>query len=277
MAGELHKSPGYPSFSKSELQLSTVSTYTAGQQQNFPVHQHDAWELIYYQAGYIQCVVDARAFDTRPGMLLVIPPKTPHFDSALTAYKQIYVHLQCGAVPAWLQVYRDDQERSLAALFTGLRQEWRGCASDRTEMLTLLLRQLDLTLRRKSCEPEPTAAEQLVQSAERLFEERLALSPSVAEVAAEVGVSTSTLRAYFVKLRDYSPKVYLQGLRQRRALELIGSSSLSLEEVAELCGYYSVSHLSRYIKRDTGRTPGSFRYSAPDSPLVANPKLDLKR
>lgn len=261
-AGELHKSPDYPSLSKSDLQLSTVSTYTAGPQQNFPVHQHDAWELIYYRAGYIRCVVAGQTFDTQPGMLLVIPPKTPHFDLALTAYKQIYVHLQCGAVPAWLQLYRDDQERSLSALFTGLRREWRGCAPDRTEMLTLLLRQLDITLRRKSCEPEPTAAEQLVQSAERLFEERLSLSPSVKEIAAEVGVSTSSLRAYFVKLRGYSPKVYLQGLQQRRALELIGNSNLSLEAIAELCGYYSVSHLSRYIKRDTGRTPGAFRNSA---------------
>ena len=277
MAAELHKSPDYPSCSKSDLQLSTVSSYTAGQQQNFPVHQHGAWELIYYQAGYIRCVVDTQTFDTQPGMLLIIPPKTPHFDLALTAYRQLYVHLLCDTVPPWLQVYRDDQEHSLSALFTGLRREWRGHAPKRTEMLTLLLRQLDLTLRRKSCEPELTAAEQLVQRAERLFEERLSLSPSVKEVAAEVGVSTSTLRAYFVRLRGYSPKGYLQRLRQRRALELIGNSSLSLEEVAELCGYYSVSHLSRYIKRDTGRTPGAFRYSAPGSPLVANPEPDLKR
>ena len=277
MAAELHKSPDHPSLSGSELQLSTVSSYTAGQQQNFPVHQHGAWELIYYQVGYIRCVVDAQAFDTQPGMLLVIPPKTPHFDLALTAYKQIYVHLQCDAVPPWLQMYRDDQEHSLSALFTGLQREWRGHAPNRTEMLTLLLRQLDLMLRRKSSEPEPTAAEQLVQHAERLFEERLSLSPSVREVAAEIGVSTSTLRAYFVRLRGNSPKAYLQRLRQRRALELIGNSNLSLEEVAELCGYYSVSHLSRYIKRDTGRTPGSFRYSAPDSPQAANPELALKR
>lgn len=195
-------------------------------------------------------------------MLLVIPPKTSHFDLALTAYEQVYVHLQRSGrygATAWLQVYRDDHERSLSALFTGLRREWRGCAPNRTEMLALLLRQLDITLCRKSCEPEPTTAEQLVQNAERLLEERLGLSPSIREIAAELGVSTSTLRAHFAKLRGHSPKVYLQGLRRRRALELIGNSDLGLEAIAELCGYYSVSHLSKYIKQVTGRTPGSFR------------------
>lgn len=262
--GELHKSPVHHSFPKSDLRLSAVSVYTAGQKQNFPIHQHDAWELIYYQAGYIQCVVGTQVFDTQPGTLLVIPPKTPHSDLALTAYKQVYAHLQCGAVPAWLQVYRDDHERTLSGLFTGLQREWREHAPNRTEMLTLLLRQLDITLRRKSCEPELTDAEQLVQSAERLFEERLSLSPSIKEIATEVGVSTSTLRAYFVKLRGHSPKVCLQQLRQKRVLELIANSNLSLEVIAELSGYYSVSHLSRYIKRDTGRTPGAFRRSSQD-------------
>lgn len=254
----LHKTPSQqpPEFG---LRLVTASVHTAGQYQDFPAHQHDAWELIYYCTGYIQCVVAGKVFITQPGMLLVIPPKTVHFDLALTAYKQFYVHVQCEAAPSWLQLYRDDTERTLLALFAGLAREWRGRAPNRTEMLSLLLRQLELLLSRKKCAPEPTAAERIVQEAERLLEEQLSLSPSIKGIAAEVGVSPSTLRAYFVELRGCPPRACLQRVRQRRALELVSSSNLSLATIAELCGYDSASHLSRYIKRDTGRSPGTFR------------------
>lgn len=192
-------------------------------------------------------------------MLLAIPPQTVHHDVAATAYKQFFVQLRNEAVPGWQKVYYDDSERTLLALFTALAREWRGGASDRAEMLTLLLRQLDLLLQRGSGAPEPTAAERLVQAAERLLEERLNPALRVQEVAVAVGVSPSTLRAHFATLRGYSPKAYLQRVRQARALELISGSDLSLAEVAELCGYDSVSHLSRHIKQSTGRTPGSFR------------------
>ena len=259
--GRLHESSNTPLLSTSKLCLTTVSTYAAERQQDFPAHQHDVWELIYYLDGRIQCVTAHDTFYTQPGLLLIIPPKTVHFDLALTAYKQIYAHVQCDAVPAWLQSYRDDHERTLLSLFAGLRREWRGRAANRAEMLVLLVRQLDIVLRRKWSEPEPTAAEQLVQTAERLLEEQLGLSPSIKAIAAEMGVSTSTLRAYFVKLRGHGPKAYLQQLRQRRAIELISTSNLSLDAIASLCGYHSASHLSRYVKRDTGCTPGTFRDS----------------
>ena len=257
---QLHKTPSRQ-LPNAELRLLTASVHTAGQHQDFPAHRHEAWELILYCAGHIECVVAGKVFQTQPGMLLVIPPGTVHFDVALTAYRQFYVHVQSESAPAWLEVYRDDAERTLLTLFTALAREWRGHAPGRTEMLWLLLRQLELLLVRKRCAPEPTAAELLVQAAERSLEERLGLSPSIKDIAAEVGVSPSTLRAHFARLRGLSPKAHLQQVRQRRALELVGSTSLSLSAIAELCGYDSASHLSRHIKRGTGRSPGTFRAS----------------
>lgn len=255
---QLHKTPSRQS-PNAALRLVTASVHTAGQHQDFPAHRHEAWELILYCTGHIECVVAGRVFQTQPGMLLVIPPGTVHFDVALTAYRQFYLHVQSQGAPAWLQVYRDDAERTLLTLFAGLAREWRGRAPDRAEMLSLLLRQLELLLGRKRCAPEPTAAERLVQAAERLLEERLSLSPSITAIAAEVGVSPSTLRAHFARLRGLSPKAHLQQVRRRRALELVGSTRLSLSAIAELCGYDSASHLSRHIKQGTGRSPGTFR------------------
>jgi transcriptional regulator GlxA family with amidase domain len=51
----------------------------------------------------------------------------------------------------------------------------------------------------------------------------------------------------------------LQEIRVRHALNLLRTSDITIEAVALQCGYDSASHLSRHIKRATGKTPGSLR------------------
>jgi transcriptional regulator GlxA family with amidase domain len=53
----------------------------------------------------------------------------------------------------------------------------------------------------------------------------------------------------------------LQTFRIQRALALISQTDLSLENIAQMSGYDSASHMSRYIKRSTGKSPGAFRNS----------------
>ena len=91
------------------------------------------------------------------------------------------------------------------------------------------------------------------------MESRYAQSISVEEVAQHVGMSPSRLRAHFVRLRGRSPQATLQAIRLRQATDLIRHSSLKLEAIADLCGYHSASHLSRYIRRETGKSPGRLR------------------
>lgn len=166
---------------------------------------------------------------------------------------------------AWPHIAFDDREGTLGHLFGALAREWSAPLNpERGELLGLLVRHLDIALCRKAQEPPDRSAEWLVREAERLFEARLADPPTVKELATELAVAPSTLRTHFARLRGYSPTCHLQQLRLGRALELIRSSSLNLEEIAGLCGYYSASHLSRNIKKATGRSPGHFRRDCKD-------------
>lgn len=167
----------------------------------------------------------------------------------------------------WPNVTQDDHAGTLGYLFGARAREWSAPPTpERTELLGLLVRHLDIALRRKAHEPPDRSAEWTVREAERLFEMRLRNAPTVGEVAAELEIAPSTLRAHFARLRGCSPLDYLQRLRLGRALELIGSSILNLEEIAGLCGYYSASHLSRNIKKATGHPPGYFRPARPGEP-----------
>jgi transcriptional regulator GlxA family with amidase domain len=155
----------------------------------------------------------------------------------------------------------DDLDRSVERLVSAIAREWQTCQSNQKRMLELLVAQLQIICERLENDPAPSSAEQLVRRAERLLEESFTSAQSIAEVANQLNVSPSALRSHFANLRDYSPKEYQQRLRLNRALELVRTSSLSLEDIAGLTGYDSASHLSRHVKGATGSTPGQFRSS----------------
>jgi AraC-like DNA-binding protein len=245
------------------MTLKGVGLYMAKQGQHFPAHYHEELELILYRSGHIQCAVEGSGvIQTQPGMVLIIPPGLVHQDLAITAYSQYYLQIQHPQRFVSLDqplILNDDAGHSLEKLLDSLTSEWHGTALHREAMLRLSVEQLELVLDRLLQQSAPNPSEQIVRSVEHLIEERYVQNPSIREIALEVGTAPSTLRALFANFRGYSPKEYLQQIRLKRVLELIRSTSLSLEEIADLVGYDSASHLSRHVKQSTSLTPGAFR------------------
>jgi len=167
----------------------------------------------------------------------------------------------------WPHIVYDDQHGALGALCAAIVREWDSNGTRRAEMLTLLIQQLSIMLQRSQEYHPRSAAEQLVQRAIRLFEERYAAPLRISEVAHELGVSVSHLRAQFTQVHGQSPSAYLQAVRERHALALLRTSTLSLEEIAQLCGFCSASHLSSHIKTSTGARPGVLRQQAQERTL----------
>ena len=240
--------------------LRSAGSHRAARGRDFPPHQHEqAWELVYYREGQVRCPVGDAVYDAYPGLLLLTPPKTRHAEFTVTGYANYFMCFDFAEAPAWPLSCSDDANRTLEGVMGAIAREWSGAAADKWELLELLVGQLDLLMRRAGAAQEVGAAERLVRRAEALLAERLAAPVTIADIAREVGVSPSSLRAYFARLRDRSPLETLQALRLRRALALIQDSSLTLEAVARLSGYHSSSHLSRHIKRATNQRPGAYR------------------
>jgi AraC-like DNA-binding protein len=253
----LHKTP---------LRVNNAGAYEAPAGRHFPPHQHRSWELVYYRAGNIRCTIGGAAYDTQPGVLLLTPPNTVHAEEARTAYANFYLAIDAPASLPWPRRCLDDADRTLGRLCGALVREWGGQAPDYEEMLTALLEQLAILLRRAR-QPAVPDAERLVRQAEGLLAQRFATPLTIGAVAAEVGASPSYLRAQFARLRGRSPLAQLHELRLRHALGLLRTSTLTLDVIADLCGYHSASHLSRHVKRRFGVPPGALRDSgAPGAP-----------
>lgn len=83
---------------------------------------------------------------------------------------------------------------------------------------------------------------------------------SLKEVADHVGRNP----AYFSHLLSRQKKVtfrkLLRTIRIRHACQLLASTSLSIQEIADRCGFPNANYFSRVFKEEIGKTPREYRY-----------------
>ena len=251
----MHKSPdGKP------VRLLGAGAYAAPRGKDYPEHQHECWEIIYYREGRIDLVVGGRAVRTEPGAVIASPPRVAHAERAYTAYANYCLAIDAPPTMPWAILRHDDAGLGILRTVKAICDESSRYGPDREAMLDLLVGQLDLQLRRVPQAAAPRdVAQQVVRHAEVLFEQRMAYPVTVGEIAAKVGVATSTLRAHFASVRGQSPHAYLLERRLELARAMLRTSEATIEMVAELCGFHSASHLTRHFKSRFGHSPGRHR------------------
>jgi AraC-like DNA-binding protein len=99
----------------------------------------------------------------------------------------------------------------------------------------------------------------MVAGAERLLASNIDHPPSMPEIARRLGVGYSHLRRKFRICTGLSPKRYLQRMRLERARRLLGSTTDSLDKIAERIGFCSAFHLSAAFKKEFGLPPRHWR------------------
>jgi AraC family transcriptional regulator, arabinose operon regulatory protein len=90
---------------------------------------------------------------------------------------------------------------------------------------------------------------------ERLGDSRL----SVKELAEEVYLSETHFRRIFQDVFATSPIAYLRQRRIDRACALLRTTSLSVKEIAQRCGFNDISFFSRVFHHLAGSTPANYR------------------
>jgi AraC-like DNA-binding protein len=103
---------------------------------------------------------------------------------------------------------------------------------------------------------------------------RLATPPTVAELAAAAGCSTSTLDRRVRRVYALSPQQYVLRARVDHAAALLGGGDLPLAEVAAAAGFYDQASFTRTFGRLTGETPAQFRRAARTAPARVAPATD---
>jgi len=78
-------------------------------------------------------------------------------------------------------------------------------------------------------------------------------------VARKAGLSVPTFSRVFKRATGTSFLTYVRSLRVEHAKNLITTTPMSIDQIAQACGFQSQHHLIRSFKKATNQTPGAYR------------------
>src|SRR5882724_5097135 len=90
-------------------------------------------------------------------------------------------------------------------------------------------------------------------------QERLHDPITVAQLSKRAGMSKRTLNRRFVEMTGTSPLDWITSLRVRRAKDLLETTALSMEEVADQCGFGSAPTLRHHFRSRVTLSPNAYR------------------
>jgi AraC-like DNA-binding protein len=113
----------------------------------------------------------------------------------------------------------------------------------------------------------------VVLELQKQLDESSSTSLNISHCCMKLGYTPEALIRLFKKNLGITPGQYLQNRRLAKVCDLLSESSLSIKEIAHICGFNSQNYLGRIFKHTLGVTPGHYRNN-PNLQLLE--LLDLK-
>lgn len=252
------------------------------------MHMHDFFEICIVLDGFCFHHVDSRREEAQRGSVFLVPPGVLHgFEAGehnnahvlnlffhRAFFTQYSVHLNTmAAYSALFTVLRTDSRRSVHLKEDALKEILPGCMalcrgnSSKNRKSGTVLNALGLFIISELCEiysrecseTHTKTGSMAVLQCVRFMNEHLGESLSLETLSAAAYLSPSALCRNFENVFGTPPMQYLHKLRLQKARELLQSTSLPLNEIALLCGFYDASHFCRRFKEHSGIAPKEYR------------------
>ncbi len=230
---------------------------------NVEFHCHGGCEILLVIRGKCRVESSSGILEGAPGTLIVIPPGIRHNQINEPGERNLFCVFQASPglfSPRWRQINVSGLgwvRRSLLEL-RGMME--LGDLTGAPALLCSLLQRLNqLENRTENLHPG-------LQRALRFMQEHFTEELSIEKTAREAGICPSFLRRLFQDFCGESPVQYLRNLRLERARILLRNPYLSIEEIAERCGFGGSNYFIRIYKSRYGVTPRKDRPPLPARP-----------
>lgn len=146
------------------------------------------------------------------------------------------------------------------SIWQALILEKRRFDAEDKELADYLLRALCLGLDRAVATQSVLQGKSFIATRMKNFiDEQAAVPFAIADVAAHVGLSVSRTVHLFKECYGLTIIQYTQNVRLSMAIERIKYSGMTLEQVAETCGFGSYSYFYRVFRQKYGVSPATYR------------------
>ena len=237
--------------------------------------EHGHWAISHVQAGAVETLARGERAPAPAGAVMVHPPSLPYAEYASVPGVHEWVVFDCSLSPG-LDLFRLHPVAPVVALrdpaaysqdFDRLLAAWEDVPSPfrdlRVSSLTAVLLSLVLEdWRSAGCPPR---SDTLATSRDRFTGLIVFLSQNLHrrltrdDLAAFTHLRPNSLDRAFRASYGLAPMRMLRDLRLQRARHLLQSTDLTLEAVAESCGFEDAAYFSRVFRRAAGQTPGQYR------------------
>lgn len=267
------------------LQLLWVSKSYTRPNAGVKAHSHPYYHMFFISEGSCHFEVDEVPYEVQAGTCILVPRHTDHAfcNTSTTTMEHLEIKFSLPQTALDNSLLKAGVLLSdsplVAGLFTQIIKEYAEIGSKADDAaasyLTALLNVLTESSRYHKQHHfryiDATSFSQLSQNIIAYLEKHYSRDVSLDELAEKLDYNKSYLCIAFKKDTHMTILDCLNTIRIRRAAELIVYSDYCLVQVAELCGFASVSHFNRVFQKYVGITPGQCRRAYPVDILFKDP------
>lgn len=252
-----------------QLQILWVAKSYAASNSGVKPHTHPYYHMLYVENGICSMVVGGQNYILEQGQCILIPPDTEHSYSNEQAMAMDYQEIKFATKKA-IPLYISDNAL-VGSLFRQVVREYPllGRLADKSAAVYMSALLCAITEKERLDNAESfqyidasafgETAKRVIRHLEAHYQEDLRLDG----IAQAVGFNKSYLCVAFKKDTGFTILDCLNTIRIRRAAELIVYSDHGFSQVADMCGFTSVSHFNRVFLKYVGITPGQCRRAYP--------------
>lgn len=160
----------------------------------------------------------------------------------------------------------NEQIETLARIMEEMKSELVEQGAHFKNMLNLLLKQFLILLCRYYTSAIDVQNDNLFALANVLqyMERQMSSRITCDDLARHVHMTPKTFYRFFKSITGKAPIDYLLELRLDSARKLLASTSMTIKEIADQCGFCSPSYLGQQFRKKYGKSPNQHRYQTKD-------------
>ncbi len=252
-------------------------------------HSHDFSELILITAGGGEHWIDGETYRVEAGDIFLIQGNTEHFFQARHKIEMFNIMFDDGCLQERLRslrsmagfnafflfepAYRNRHKfqsrlhvspegmRPLRSVLQQMAEEAQARRAGWDLVLFAKLLEIFVFISREYASGQNRMVRSLCHLGELIgqLESRYQEKWTIERIARSVSMAPSTLLPIFKRVTGYSPIEYLLQVRLAKAAELLRSESLTISEIAEMCGFADSNYFTRQFRKHYRISPRDYR------------------